>query len=179
MHRGGLVSPSTSLNLQVWIKHKRYLKDTDHHAEGWGFLREESYLKRKKTLPIFFLLLLQLCADFILLSFPPMFFITKSKGGSRNRRKRCGQDEEKWLHLRQGIMEVHTGSSAMKQNKRAKGYIWEQKPQPHLEALSCTQKPFERWLWLLEIRGPDESWIPVSPTCETWLTAGLRTKWSL
>lgn len=64
-------------------------------------------------------------------------------------------------------MEVHTGSSAMKQNKRAERYFWGQKPQAQLEALSCIPKPFESWLWLLEIRGPDESWIPASPTCKT------------
>lgn len=73
MHRGDLVSPSTSLNLQVGIKPKRYLKDTDHHAGGWGFLGEESYLRQKRTLTIV-LLLLQLCADFILLSFPSHVF---------------------------------------------------------------------------------------------------------
>ena len=73
MHRGGLVSPSTSLNLQVWIKPKRYLKDTDHHAGAWGFLGEESYLRQQRTLTIF-LLLLQLCADCILLSFPSHVF---------------------------------------------------------------------------------------------------------
>lgn len=144
-----------------------------------GFLARGKLLKTEKDSANFFYYYYNCVLILFSSLFPPVFFITKSKGGSRNRRKTCGRDEEKWLHLRQGIIEVHTGSSAMKQNKRAEGYIWEQKPQPQLEALSCTQKPFERWLWLLEIRGPDESWIPVSPTCETWLTAGLITKWSL